>query len=103
MRRVVPDRILSVRVLPLVVRTGVAAGNKLGNVGCWDVDGGAVAGADGVFEYLPHRGPVGAIVSHPATPQKVMFFSLFYSCRRAMHMFLRVTEYFLVCKLVYLK
>ncbi|BAF23361.1 uncharacterized protein [Oryza sativa Japonica Group] len=73
-RRVVPDRILSVRVLPLVDRTVVAAGNKLGNVGFWDVDGGAVAGADGVFEYLPHRGPVGAIVSHPATPQKI------YSC-----------------------
>ncbi|EAZ42175.1 hypothetical protein OsJ_26738 [Oryza sativa Japonica Group] len=67
-------QILSVRVLPLVDRTVVAAGNKLGNVGFWDVDGGAVAGADGVFEYLPHRGPVGAIVSHPATPQKI------YSC-----------------------
>uniref|UniRef100_A0A0E0EJT6 Uncharacterized protein n=1 Tax=Oryza meridionalis TaxID=40149 RepID=A0A0E0EJT6_9ORYZ len=80
-RRVMPDRILSVRVLPLVDRTVVAAGNKLGNVGFWDVDGGAAAGeedgdgAGGVFEYLPHRGPVGAIVSHPATPQKVI-----YSC-----------------------
>uniref|UniRef100_A0A0E0LTB4 WD repeat-containing protein 76 n=1 Tax=Oryza punctata TaxID=4537 RepID=A0A0E0LTB4_ORYPU len=78
-RRVVPDRILSVRILPLVDRTVVAAGNKLGNVGFWDVDG-VVAdeddgdGADGVFEYLPHRGPVGAIVSHPTAPQKI------YSC-----------------------
>ncbi|KAF0900660.1 hypothetical protein E2562_033881 [Oryza meyeriana var. granulata] len=76
MRRVVPaDRILSVRILPLVDRTVVAVGNKLGNIGFWDVDGVVVDdGADGVFEYLPHRGPVGAIVAHPATPQKI------YSC-----------------------
>ncbi|VAH35429.1 unnamed protein product [Triticum turgidum subsp. durum] len=31
-------------------------------------------GADGLFEYLPHRGPVPAIVAHPAAPQKI------YSC-----------------------
>ncbi|KAG8087059.1 hypothetical protein GUJ93_ZPchr0010g9809 [Zizania palustris] len=77
-RRVVPDRIFSVRILPLVDRTVLAAGNKLGHVGFWDVDGAAVDedgdGADGVFEYMPHRGPVGAIVAHPATPQKI------YSC-----------------------
>ncbi|KAL5223679.1 hypothetical protein ABZP36_010318 [Zizania latifolia] len=74
-RRVVPDRILSVRILPLVYRTVLAAGNKLGHVGFWDVDGVVVDedgdGADGVFEYMPHRGRVGAIVAHPATPQKV--------------------------------
>lgn len=77
-RKVVPDRILGVRVLPLVDRTVVAAGNKLGNIGFWDVDGmvedEAGNGADGVFEYLPHRGPVPAIVAHPAAPQKI------YSC-----------------------
>lgn len=75
-RRVVPDRILGVRVLPLVDRTVVAAGNKLGNIGFWDADsvvedeGGD--GADGVFEYLPHRGPVPAIVAHPGVPHKVL-------------------------------
>lgn len=75
-RKVVPDRILGVRVLPLVDRTVVAAGNKLGNIGFWVVDGMVEDedgdGADEVFEYLPHRGPVPAIVAHPAAPQKVM-------------------------------
>jgi hypothetical protein len=75
-RKVVPDRILGVRVLPLVDRTVVVAGNKLGNIGFWDADGvvedESGDGADGVFEYLPHRGPVPAIVAHPAVPHKVM-------------------------------
>lgn len=78
-RRVVRDRILGVLVLPLVDRTVVVAGNKLGNIGIWDADGlveedEAGDGADGVFEYLPHKGPVAAIAAHPTTPQKV------YSC-----------------------
>ncbi|XP_062196716.1 DNA damage-binding protein cmr1-like [Phragmites australis] len=75
-RRVVPERILSVRVLPLADRTVVVAGNKVGHIGFWDVDGIVEDGdsADGVFEYFPHRGPVGAIVAHPATPRKI------YSC-----------------------
>ncbi|RLM60956.1 hypothetical protein C2845_PM14G07140 [Panicum miliaceum] len=78
-RRVVPERILSVRILPLADRTVVAAGNKLGHIGFWDVDGlvedeGDGDGADGVFEYFPHRGPVGGIVMHPDAPRKI------YSC-----------------------
>uniref|UniRef100_A0ACD6AFB5 Uncharacterized protein n=1 Tax=Avena sativa TaxID=4498 RepID=A0ACD6AFB5_AVESA len=74
-RKVVPDRIFGVRVLPLVDRTVVVAGNKLGNIGFWDVDGVVEdEGADGVFEYLPHRGPVPAIVAHPSLPHKI------YSC-----------------------
>jgi hypothetical protein len=75
-RRVVPDRILGVRVLPLVDRTVVVAGNKLGNIGFWDADGMVEDegddDADGLFEYLPHRGPVPAIVAHPGVPHKVM-------------------------------
>lgn len=77
-RRVVPERILSVRLLPLADRTVVVAGNKVGHIGFWDVDRVVEDedddGADGVFEYLPHRGPVGAIVAHPAAPRKI------YSC-----------------------
>ncbi|KAM0904397.1 hypothetical protein ACQ4PT_018034 [Festuca glaucescens] len=77
-RRVVPDRILGVRVLPLVDRTVVVAGNKLGNIGFWDADGVVEDegddGVDGLFEYLPHRGPVPAIVAHPGVPHKI------YSC-----------------------
>jgi WD repeat-containing protein 76 len=81
-RRVVPERILSVRILPLADRTVVAAGNKLGHIGFWDVDGlveddGDGDGADGVFEYFPHRGPVGGIVMHPDAPRKVTVFFFF--------------------------
>uniref|UniRef100_A0ACD5Z665 Uncharacterized protein n=1 Tax=Avena sativa TaxID=4498 RepID=A0ACD5Z665_AVESA len=77
-RRVVNSSILSVRVLPLVDRTVVAAGDKMGNIGFWDVD--AVSedwygdGAGHVFRYWPHKSPVAAIVAHQAAPQKI------YSC-----------------------
>jgi hypothetical protein len=77
-RRVVTSSILSMRVLPLVDRTVVAAGDKLGNIGFWDVDGvsedlyGDSAGV--LFRYLPHKSAVAAIVVHQAAPQKVTFF-----------------------------
>jgi hypothetical protein len=79
-RKVVPERILSVRVLPLADRTVVVVGNKLGHIGFWDVDGLVEDdedghGADGVFEYFPHRGAVGGIVVHPAEPRKVIISS----------------------------
>jgi WD repeat-containing protein 76 len=83
-RRVVPERILSVRILPLADRTVVAAGNKVGHIGLWDVDGVVEDendgdGADGVFEYFPHSGPVAVIVAHPAELRKVMdFFAVLY-------------------------
>ncbi|CAO2206403.1 unnamed protein product [Urochloa humidicola] len=76
-RRVVPDRILSVRILPLADRTMVVTGDKLGHIGFWDVDGLVEDdeedgdGADGVFLYFPHRGSVGGIVAHPTAPQKI--------------------------------
>ncbi|KAJ1267807.1 hypothetical protein BS78_07G086400 [Paspalum vaginatum] len=72
-RKVVPGRILSVRILPLADRTVVIAGNKYGNIGLWDVDRLVEDGdgADGVFEYFPHRGSVGGIVMHPAAPRKI--------------------------------
>ncbi|WVZ85237.1 hypothetical protein U9M48_032184 [Paspalum notatum var. saurae] len=73
-RKVVAGRILSVRILPLADRTVVVAGNKYGNIGFWDVDRLVEDdgdGADGVFEYFPHRGSVGGIVMHPAAPRKI--------------------------------
>uniref|UniRef100_A0ACD5X5D4 Uncharacterized protein n=1 Tax=Avena sativa TaxID=4498 RepID=A0ACD5X5D4_AVESA len=74
-RTLLPSRILGLLVLPLVDRTMVAAGDNLGNIGFWHADPelGAVE-ADRVFEYLPHIGPVAAIVAHPAMPHKI------YSC-----------------------
>uniref|UniRef100_A0ACD5YUG2 Uncharacterized protein n=1 Tax=Avena sativa TaxID=4498 RepID=A0ACD5YUG2_AVESA len=77
-RRVIKSTLKSMQVLPLVDRTVVAAGNKLGNIGFWDVD--AVSedqdggGTGNVFLYRPHRSPVAAIVAHQAAPQKI------YSC-----------------------
>jgi WD repeat-containing protein 76 len=85
-RRVVPERILSVRILPLAHRTVVGAGNQIGHIGLWDVDGVMEDedgdGAEGVFQYFPHRGPMGAIVVHPAAPGKVMidFFTILHLC-----------------------
>jgi hypothetical protein len=77
-RKLLPNRIPALLVLPLVDRTVVAAGNILGNVGFWHADREpGVAETDGVFEYLPHQGPVAAIVAHPALPHKVILLLLF--------------------------
>ncbi|KAM0902123.1 hypothetical protein ACQ4PT_019505 [Festuca glaucescens] len=74
-RKLLPNRIPGLLVLPLVDRTVVAAGNILGNIGFWHADREpSVAEADRVFEYLPHGGPVAAIVAHTALPHKI------YSC-----------------------
>ncbi|KAM0841286.1 hypothetical protein ACQ4PT_059128 [Festuca glaucescens] len=77
-RRVVTSRVLSMRVLPLVDRTVVAAGDKFGNIGFWDVDGVSEDqdgdGAGVLYRYLPHKSRVAAIVAHQAAPQKI------YSC-----------------------
>ncbi|KAI4974531.1 hypothetical protein ZWY2020_047811 [Hordeum vulgare] len=74
-RKVVPWSVTSLRVLPLVDRTVVAVGDRLGNVAFWDVDGvseDADGAADGVvFRYWPHKGHVLAIVAHQAAPHKV--------------------------------
>ncbi|KAF7073614.1 hypothetical protein CFC21_078570 [Triticum aestivum] len=72
-RKVMPCCIVSMRVLPLADRTVVAAGDKMGNIGYWDADGVSedAGGADGVFRYWPHKGPVLAIVAHQAAPHKV--------------------------------
>ncbi|CAM0880087.1 unnamed protein product [Alopecurus aequalis] len=72
-RKVVTSSIQSLRVLPLADRTVVAAGDKMGNIGFWDVDAASEdQDADGVvFRYVPHKTPVSAIVAHPAAPHKI--------------------------------
>ncbi|XP_048569086.1 DNA damage-binding protein cmr1-like isoform X1 [Triticum urartu] len=72
-RNVVPCSIESMRVLPLADQTVVAAGDKRGNIGYWDVDGVSedADGVDGVvFSYWPHKCPVSAIVAHQVAPHK---------------------------------
>ncbi|KAF2918994.1 uncharacterized protein [Oryza sativa Japonica Group] len=72
-RLVSADRIPSLRILPLVDRTVVAAGSNVGHVGFWVVDDDG-DDAHRVFEYMPHLSSVGAIVAHAAKPHKI------YSC-----------------------
>ncbi|KAK1395906.1 WD repeat-containing protein 76 [Heracleum sosnowskyi] len=67
--RVVPGRILSVRVFPCEERRMVVVGNKYGNVGFWDVD--CVDESDGIYVYQPHSAPVSGIVIQPFSLSKM--------------------------------
>ncbi|XP_074590753.1 DNA damage-binding protein cmr1 [Curcuma longa] len=69
-KKVVEGRILSVRFLPFWDRTVIVAGDKLGNVGFWDVDV-EEGDSDGVYVYVPHSGPVSGISVHPFSPAKI--------------------------------
>ncbi|KAL8145323.1 hypothetical protein AgCh_003496 [Apium graveolens] len=66
--RVVPGRILSVRVFPCERRV-VVVGNKFGNVGFWDVD--SVDESDGIYVYQPHSAPISGIVVQPFSMSKM--------------------------------
>lgn len=72
-RKVLRERILAVRFLPFGDRTVIAAGNKLGHLGFWDVDySGGDGDGDGVFVYFPHRAPISGISVHLDSPTKVI-------------------------------
>lgn len=71
--KVVSERIMSVRFLPFVDRTVVVVGNKIGNLGFWDLDYREGDG-DGIYVYQPHSGPVSGISVHPFSPRKVTAF-----------------------------
>ncbi|XP_020251708.1 WD repeat-containing protein 76 [Asparagus officinalis] len=68
--KVVSERIMSVRFLPFVDRTVVVVGNKIGNLGFWDLDFGEGDGG-GIYVYHPHSGPVSGISVHPFSPRKI--------------------------------
>ncbi|XP_072963348.1 DNA damage-binding protein cmr1 [Typha angustifolia] len=72
--KVLPQRILTVKFLPSVDRTVIVSGDKLGNLGFWDVDGRREGGDghDEVFVFSPHRGPVSGIAIHPASSTKII-------------------------------
>ncbi|KAJ0989531.1 hypothetical protein J5N97_007887 [Dioscorea zingiberensis] len=65
--RVSPERILSLRFLPFGEQVVISAGDKVGNVGFWDVG----KGPDGVYVYRPHSGPVSGISVHPFAATKI--------------------------------
>lgn len=69
-KKVVEGRILSVRFLPFWDRTVIVVGDKLGNLGFWDVDV-EEGDSDGVYAYVPHSGSVSGISVHPFSPAKV--------------------------------
>ncbi|PKA62458.1 Protein damaged DNA-binding 2 [Apostasia shenzhenica] len=50
--KVVPERILSVKFLPSANRTVLAVGNKLGNVGFWDLDQIFTCSYDGLVRMM---------------------------------------------------
>lgn len=75
--KVLPERILSVQFLPTANRTVVAVGNKLGNVGFWDLDfgdGDKNEVNNGIYVYAPHSAPVSGISIHPSNMSKVLAF-----------------------------
>ncbi|AAF14658.1 Contains similarity to gb/AF092102 G-protein beta subunit git5p from Schizosaccharomyces pombe and contains 2 PF/00400WD domain, G-beta repeat domains [Arabidopsis thaliana] len=60
--RVVPGRIFVVQFLPCENVKMVAAGDKLGNVGFWNLDCGNEEDNDGIYLFTPHSAPVSSIV-----------------------------------------
>ncbi|XP_058067546.1 uncharacterized protein LOC131216929 [Magnolia sinica] len=62
--RMLPARILSVAFFPSEERTMVVVGDKLGNVGFWDVDCEEERG-NGVYLYSPHSAPISGISVEP--------------------------------------
>ncbi|TKY54737.1 WD repeat-containing protein 76 [Spatholobus suberectus] len=63
--RVVPGRITSVRFFPSSRVKMIAAGNKFGNVGFWNV------GESEVHLYHPHRAPISGILIQPHCYSKI--------------------------------
>jgi len=69
--KLVPDRIFSMEVHPSPTKLLVAAGDKWGRVGLWDVDAGDDAP---VATFQPHTRPVSGLRVLPSTPH------LLFSC-----------------------
>ncbi|CAN8233524.1 unnamed protein product [Cochlearia groenlandica] len=69
--RVVPGRIFVVKFLPCKDVKLVAAGDKLGNVGFWNLDCGS-EGDDGIYLFHPHSSPVSSIVFQQNSFSKVI-------------------------------
>ncbi|GAB4828175.1 hypothetical protein Ancab_035092 [Ancistrocladus abbreviatus] len=68
--RVVPGKIMVVRFFPTIEMTIIAAGNKFGDVGFWDVES-RNEDDDGVYLYHPHSAPVSGIVVQPFSLTKM--------------------------------
>ncbi|KAG0454516.1 hypothetical protein HPP92_023808 [Vanilla planifolia] len=72
--RVVSERILCVQFLPCSNRTVVVVGNKIGNLGFWDVDfgeGEEHGDGNGIYIYAAHSAPISGISVHPFSMTKI--------------------------------
>lgn len=67
--RVVPGRVFVVKFMPCQNVKLVAAGDKLGNVGFWNLDGED----DGIYLFHPHTAPVSSLVFHQNSFSKASF------------------------------
>ncbi|XP_069134241.1 WD repeat-containing protein 76-like [Argopecten irradians] len=63
--KVVPNRVFSVDIHPSEDKVLVAAGDKWGAVGLWDVMPGCEHSTDGVIAYTPHSRPVNCLLFSP--------------------------------------
>ncbi|KAL8497728.1 hypothetical protein ACS0TY_021164 [Phlomoides rotata] len=68
--RVVPGRIMSLRIFPSLDMQMIAVGNKFGDIGFWNVNGKQEDG-DGIFLYHPHTAPVSGFVINPFSVSKM--------------------------------
>ncbi|CDY39949.1 BnaC06g40270D [Brassica napus] len=70
--RVVPGRILAVKFMPCQNVNLVAAGDKLGNVGFWNLDCQGEEEDDGIYLFRPHTAPVSSLVFQQNSLSKVI-------------------------------
>eukprot|EP00249_Psilotum_nudum_P001386 c13852_g1_i2 orf=264-1799(+) len=69
--RVVPERIFNVLFFPFRERIILAVGDRVGNLGLWDVECEKLEG-DGVHIYRPHAAPVTGMAIAPYNGSKVL-------------------------------
>lgn len=74
--RIVPGRILNVKLFPTMDMRMVVVGNKFGNIGFWNADAKEEDG-DGIYLYQPHSAPVSGIVIESFSMSKVGYIFTF--------------------------
>ena len=82
--KVTPERIFGLGFVPVAHKLLVAAGDKLGGLGLWDVDAAGEGEGDEhvVSLYYPHAGPINEISFDPHDPSKLITMSYDNSVRR---------------------
>nr|XP_006132165.1 WD repeat-containing protein 76 [Pelodiscus sinensis] len=70
--KVVKNRIYSVAIHPSESRTLVAAGDKSGQIGLWDLNSKS---EDGIYVFIPHSQPVSCMYFSPCNPAHLLSLS----------------------------